>query len=71
MKASDRESTRREPKQERSRQTVDAVLQAVPRVLRRHGAGAITTNRIAEAAGVSSSLAASLASAFMRRSSAV
>lgn len=44
---------RREPKQRRSRETVDAVLEAVPRVLKRHGARAITTNRIAEAAGVS------------------
>ena len=53
MKTSERQSTRREPKQQRSRQTVDAVLEAVPRVLRRHGAKAITTNRVAEAAGVS------------------
>ena len=53
MKASDRASTRREPKQQRSRQTVEAVLEAVQRVLRRHGAEAITTNRVAEAAGVS------------------
>jgi AcrR family transcriptional regulator len=44
---------RREPKQRRSRDTVDAVLEAVPRVLTRHGPQAITTNRIAEAAGVS------------------
>lgn len=53
MKASLRPSARREPKQRRSRETVDAVLEAVPRVIRRHGADAITTNRIAEAAGVS------------------
>ena len=53
MKANGRTSTRREPKQQRSRQTVDAVLEAVQRVLRRHGAEAITTNRVAEAAGVS------------------
>ncbi len=44
---------RREPRQGRSRQTVDAVLGAVPRVIRREGVDAITTNRIAEAAGVS------------------
>lgn len=44
---------RREPKQSRSLQTVDAVLMAVQRVLQRHGANALTTNRIAEAAGVS------------------
>lgn len=53
MKASERASTRREPKQQRSRQTVEAVLEAVQRVLKRHGAEAITTNRVAEAAGVS------------------
>jgi AcrR family transcriptional regulator len=53
MKASERASTRREPKQQRSRQTVEAVLEAVQRVLRRHGAKAITTNRVAEAAGLS------------------
>jgi len=53
MKASERASARREPKQQRSRQTVEAVLEAVQRVLRREGAEAITTNRVAEAAGVS------------------
>jgi AcrR family transcriptional regulator len=53
MKASERASMRREPKQPRSRQTVEAVLEAVPCVLRRHSAEAITTNRIAKAAGVS------------------
>ena len=53
MKTSERASTRREPKQQRSRETVEAVLEAVQRVLRRHGAEAITTNRVAEAAGVS------------------
>jgi AcrR family transcriptional regulator len=53
MKASERAPTRREPKQQRARQTVDAVLEAVQRVLKRHGAEAITTNRVAEAAGVS------------------
>ena len=46
-------SARREPKQQRSRQTVDCVLEAVQLVVKRHGAQAITTNRIAEAAGVS------------------
>jgi AcrR family transcriptional regulator len=53
MTARERPSARREPRQQRSRQTVEAVLEAVPRVLRRHGAEAITTNRVAEAAGVS------------------
>jgi AcrR family transcriptional regulator len=46
-------STRRTPRQSRSRQTVEAVLAAVPLVLKRHGAGSTTTNRIAEVAGVS------------------
>ena len=45
--------SRRAPKQQRSRQTVDAVLEAVPLVVKRYGARAITTNRIAEVAGVS------------------
>jgi AcrR family transcriptional regulator len=53
MKASERASRHRAPKQERSRQTVEAVLEGVQRVLQRYGAGAITTNRVAEAAGVS------------------
>lgn len=53
MKTEERMLTRRAPKQRRSRETVEAVLEAVPWVLKRHGAGAITTNRIAEAAGVS------------------
>lgn len=44
---------RREPKQQRSRQTVDDVLEAVQLVVKRHGSRAITTNRIADAAGVS------------------
>jgi AcrR family transcriptional regulator len=45
--------TRREPKQHRSRRTVDDVLEAVQLVVKRYGAQAITTNRIAETAGVS------------------
>lgn len=53
MKTSESASARRAPRQERSRQTVEAVLEAVQRVLRRHGPEAITTNRVAEAAGVS------------------
>ena len=44
---------RRIPRQHRSRQTVEAVLAAVPLVMKRHGAASITTNRIAEVAGVS------------------
>ena len=53
MKTAERTLTRREPLQERSRQTVDAVLEAVQLVVKRHGTQAVTTNRIAEAAGVS------------------
>ena len=41
------------PKQRRAKQTVEAVLDAVTRVMKRHGVDAVTTNRIAEAAGVS------------------
>jgi AcrR family transcriptional regulator len=44
---------RRRPKQLRARQTVEAVLDAVIRLLKRGGSHSITTNRIAEVAGVS------------------
>jgi AcrR family transcriptional regulator len=44
---------RRRPKQRRARETVEAVLDAVIRILKRNGYRAITTNRIAEVAGVS------------------
>jgi len=50
---SKRSSVRREPKQRRARQTADAVLDAAVRVLKREGFSALTTNRIAEVAGVS------------------
>jgi AcrR family transcriptional regulator len=46
-------TARRQPKQRRARQTVEAVLDAVVRILKRQGTGAMTTNRIAEVAGVS------------------
>lgn len=46
-------SARRTPRQQRSRQTVEAVLAAVPLVVERYGVASITTNRIAEVAGVS------------------
>ena len=46
-------SSRRQPKQLRARHTVEAVLDAVVRILKRQGIGAVTTNRIAEVAGVS------------------
>jgi AcrR family transcriptional regulator len=48
-----RTATRRQPRQRRARQTVEAVLDAVTRVLKRDGVDAVTTNRIAEVAGVS------------------
>lgn len=44
---------RRRPRQSRSRHTVEAVLAAVPLVIQRHGPASLTTNRIAEVAGVS------------------
>src|ERR1051325_7945488 len=44
---------RRIPQQPRARETVNAMLDAVARILRRDGIAAITTNRIAEVAGVS------------------
>jgi AcrR family transcriptional regulator len=44
---------RRQPKQRRAQQTVEVVLQGAVRVIGREGIDAVTTNRIAEAAGVS------------------
>jgi AcrR family transcriptional regulator len=44
---------RRRPKQLRAIQTVEAVLDAVARILKRGGVDAVTTNRIAKVAGVS------------------
>jgi AcrR family transcriptional regulator len=44
---------RRKPRQDRSRQTVQAILEAAAQVFERHGYAAGTTNRIAERAGVS------------------
>jgi AcrR family transcriptional regulator len=44
---------RRQPRQRRSRQTVETVLEAVVHVLKEHGVDGITTNRIAETAGIS------------------
>jgi AcrR family transcriptional regulator len=52
-RAKKKSATRREPKQRRARETVDAVLDSVVRVLKKHGVDGVTTNRIAEAAGVS------------------
>jgi len=44
---------RREPKQRRARETVEAVLDAVVRILKRNGIEGVTTNRVAEVAGIS------------------
>ncbi len=44
---------RRQPTQNRAQETVKAILDAVIRLLKRSGASAITTNSIAESAGVS------------------
>jgi AcrR family transcriptional regulator len=44
---------RRQPQQERSRQTVERIVSAAARVLEREGDRAATTNRIAAEAGVS------------------
>lgn len=44
---------RRRPVQRRARQTVEAILDAVVRILKREGLAAVTTNRIAEVAGLS------------------
>jgi AcrR family transcriptional regulator len=46
-------AARRKPTQRRSRITVEAILDAVVRILKRKGARAVTTNHIAEVAGVS------------------
>src|SRR6185437_15341352 len=44
---------RKLPRQDRSRATVDAILEAAARVLVKEGFERTTTNRVAEAAGVS------------------
>jgi AcrR family transcriptional regulator len=45
-------SPRKSPRQERSRATVDAILEATADILVRHGYAKLTTNRIADRAGV-------------------
>src|ERR1700689_3550935 len=48
-----RRATRRAPVQERAQVTVEAMLDATIKLLKREGASSITTNRIAETAGLS------------------
>src|SRR5258708_39356556 len=45
-------SPKKSPRQERSRATVEAILQAATDILIRQGASRLTTNRIADRAGV-------------------
>ncbi len=47
------EDPRRQPRQARSKFTVDAILEAATRVFDQHGYDFATTNRVAETAGVS------------------
>ncbi len=51
--ASSQLKPRKQPRQERARQTVDAILEAAAQVFERQGYAAGTTNRIAERAGIS------------------
>lgn len=44
---------RRQPRQERSRATVDVIVEATTRVLLKHGYEALSTNQVAREAGVS------------------
>lgn len=53
MAKSRRTSVRKEPRQERSRETVEAITRATARILARDGYEAASTNRIADEAGVS------------------
>jgi AcrR family transcriptional regulator len=48
-----REKPRKRPLQERSRKTVEAMVEAAARILESGGFDALTTNRVAEVAGVS------------------
>jgi len=53
MKSTSDQTVRREPRQRRSKQTVNTMLDAVTVVLKRHGPDGVTTNRISEVAGFS------------------
>ncbi|HEX4232488.1 MAG TPA: hypothetical protein VHZ07_27750 [Bryobacteraceae bacterium] len=47
-KSRTRVADRRQPKQRRARQTVEAVLDAVVRIMKREGVKTVTTNRVAD-----------------------
>ena len=53
MKRTKSRQVRRQPQQRRALETVSAVLEAAVRILKREGVDGLTTNRIAEVAGVS------------------
>ncbi|TMQ08138.1 MAG: TetR/AcrR family transcriptional regulator [Deltaproteobacteria bacterium] len=53
MQRQARTTPRKRPTQERSRATVDSILQATARVLVKHGFDGLTTNLVAQTAGVS------------------
>src|SRR5436190_22708630 len=53
MAANPRTSRRKLPQQERSRATIEAILTATARILVKEGFDRASTNRIADAAGVS------------------
>lgn len=53
MKRKAKKSVRRVPTQDRAQVTVEAMLEAAVKLLKKGGSSAITTNRIAETAGVS------------------
>jgi AcrR family transcriptional regulator len=44
---------KKQPKQERSRATFEAIIEATTRIIESDGLGALSTNRVAEVAGVS------------------
>ncbi len=49
----ERNILKKQPKQNRSRVTVEAIIEATTRILEREGRTALTTNRVAQVAGVS------------------
>jgi AcrR family transcriptional regulator len=53
MASQSKKTPMKTPKQERSRQTVDSILESTARILTKEGMESLNTNRIAEVAGVS------------------